>query len=105
FFSSIDYLHVCSGIFFFQAEDGIRDRNVTGVQTCALPILKKAIISNAKTASKTPIGSTIIPSHFNIFAGRVFNFDWRKSGIITVGPVTMNKPPITNATAQDSPAI
>src|SRR5699024_12872310 len=26
-------------MFFFQAEDGIRDRNVTGVQTCALPIL------------------------------------------------------------------
>src|SRR5699024_12003361 len=25
-------------MFFFQAEDGIRDRNVTGVQTCALPI-------------------------------------------------------------------
>src|SRR5207249_8427100 len=24
--------------YFFQAEDGIRDRNVTGVQTCALPI-------------------------------------------------------------------
>src|SRR5207249_6302320 len=24
--------------FFFQAEDGIRARNVTGVQTCALPI-------------------------------------------------------------------
>src|SRR5699024_11247674 len=29
----------CSWCFFFlQAEDGIRDRNVTGVQTCALPI-------------------------------------------------------------------
>src|SRR5437868_8215449 len=27
-------------IFFFQAEDGIRDRNVTGVQTCALPICR-----------------------------------------------------------------
>src|SRR5688572_32054578 len=26
-------------IFFFQAEDGIRDLTVTGVQTCALPIL------------------------------------------------------------------
>src|SRR5207249_8756250 len=26
--------------FFFQAEDGIRDRNVTGVQTCALPIFR-----------------------------------------------------------------
>src|SRR5215467_3018956 len=28
--------------FFFQAEDGIRDYKVTGVQTCALPILKEA---------------------------------------------------------------
>src|SRR5262249_59152095 len=27
-----------SGFFFFQAEDGIRDWSVTGVQTCALPI-------------------------------------------------------------------
>src|ERR1039457_2415283 len=27
-----------SGFFFFQAEDGIRDYKVTGVQTCALPI-------------------------------------------------------------------
>src|SRR5699024_11329561 len=31
--------NVMVSIFFFQAEDGIRDRNVTGVQTCALPIL------------------------------------------------------------------
>src|SRR2546428_8054385 len=29
-------------IFFFQAEDGIRDLIVTGVQTCALPISSKA---------------------------------------------------------------
>src|SRR5205807_5923436 len=28
--------------FFFQAEDGIRDYKVTGVQTCALPILNGA---------------------------------------------------------------
>src|SRR5437762_10028949 len=27
--------------FFFQAEDGIRDTSVTGVQTCALPILEE----------------------------------------------------------------
>src|SRR3712207_9580798 len=27
-----------SAVFFFQAEDGIRDIGVTGVQTCALPI-------------------------------------------------------------------
>src|SRR3989449_5480727 len=29
---------VCLFFFFFQAEDGIRDVAVTGVQTCALPI-------------------------------------------------------------------
>src|SRR5438132_9384852 len=29
-----------AGLFFFQAEDGIRDHCVTGVQTCALPISK-----------------------------------------------------------------
>src|SRR3712207_3625658 len=29
--------------FFFQAEDGIRDIGVTGVQTCALPILISAV--------------------------------------------------------------
>src|SRR3712207_3804727 len=29
---------MCEGFFFFQAEDGIRDIGVTGVQTCALPI-------------------------------------------------------------------
>src|SRR5262249_59539624 len=29
-------------IFFFQAEDGIRDWSVTGVQTCALPIFRPA---------------------------------------------------------------
>src|SRR5260370_18078941 len=29
-------------VFFFQAEDGIRDSSVTGVQTCALPILTGA---------------------------------------------------------------
>src|SRR3712207_5342149 len=30
----------CGVLFFFQAEDGIRDIGVTGVQTCALPILR-----------------------------------------------------------------
>src|SRR5688572_16431268 len=30
--------HAIDSTFFFQAEDGIRDLTVTGVQTCALPI-------------------------------------------------------------------
>src|SRR6267154_5445187 len=33
-------IDVCLFFFFFQAEDGIRDGRVTGVQTCALPILR-----------------------------------------------------------------
>ena len=31
-------------IFFFQAEDGIRDTSVTGVQTCALPICPPVVL-------------------------------------------------------------
>ena len=34
--NNISFVHVL--FFFFQAEDGIRDYKVTGVQTCALPI-------------------------------------------------------------------
>src|SRR5699024_3507006 len=54
--------------FFFQAEDGIRDRNVTGVQTCALPIswpsaaapskCRRAAASAAATRSKLVLRDT-----------------------------------------------
>src|SRR5256886_11859695 len=37
-----DVARYCS--FFFQAEDGIRDLTVTGVQTCALPISLQAAL-------------------------------------------------------------
>src|SRR3989442_8600742 len=37
-FRSWCLLFLCLFFFFFQAEDGIRDADVTGVQTCALPI-------------------------------------------------------------------
>ena len=39
---------VCVFFFFFQAEDGIRDRLVTGVQTCALPIFQDRVRSIGK---------------------------------------------------------
>src|SRR5207249_7174123 len=39
--------------FFFQAEDGIRDRNVTGVQTCALPILSMAAAWSLRASTTT----------------------------------------------------
>src|SRR5437762_5473151 len=38
FFFFLYYFLVYFFFFFFQAEDGIRDTSVTGVQTCALPI-------------------------------------------------------------------
>src|SRR5437870_10643296 len=37
--------------FFFQAEDGIRDGHVTGVQTCALPILNRTATRLAQRAA------------------------------------------------------
>src|SRR5690606_39669952 len=44
-------------LFFFQAEDGIRDFHVTGVQTCALPIyrLENLGFFNAEVVSDTSI--------------------------------------------------
>src|SRR5437879_13740629 len=40
-------------VFFFQAEDGIRDTSVTGVQTCALPIWRIHAVPWLRT-SETP---------------------------------------------------
>src|SRR6266487_6218004 len=40
-----DELYDFFDFFFFQAEDGIRDGRVTGVQTCALPISKPSFAS------------------------------------------------------------
>src|SRR5207244_7722236 len=45
----------CTLIFFFQAEDGIRDDLVTGVQTCALPISER-LPGDAVDALHTRVG-------------------------------------------------
>src|SRR2546427_8837919 len=43
------YLYLSSiFFFFFQAEDGIRDLTVTGVQTCALPISNRSASDGAR---------------------------------------------------------
>src|SRR5258707_2982864 len=58
--SRFDALSVCVRLVFFQAEDGIRDIGVTGVQTCALPILpafslgKDQVICNGETIVLKP---------------------------------------------------
>src|SRR5690625_5927875 len=48
-------------IFFFQAEDGIRDGHVTGVQTCALPI------STSDASSSMIVHNSIILGEINNF--------------------------------------
>ena len=54
--------------FFFQAEDGIRDDLVTGVQTCALPIclpLRETFHHQPKNSN-----NNVIVFHFNAFANK-----------------------------------
>src|SRR5690625_347037 len=53
-------------IFFFQAEDGIRDGHVTGVQTCALPILGAttvAFLDTHPSVAPERTSSPISPAH------------------------------------------
>src|SRR6266700_6876763 len=56
--------------FFFQAEDGIRDFHVTGVQTCALPICHCcAITCTSTTEPGFHEVSDTLPDGFQIGAG------------------------------------
>src|SRR5499427_351286 len=51
--------------FFFQAEDGIRDHCVTGVQTCALPIWDRDPRAGGRLAARIAIrrGVPAVPPH------------------------------------------
>src|SRR6185369_8136528 len=46
---------------FFQAEDGIRDSSVTGVQTCALPIFAPAPAPAVVTAPEYEVPRALVP--------------------------------------------
>src|SRR3712207_8885976 len=50
------------GFFFFQAEDGIRDIGVTGVQTCALPIFAFPSISGSGISPPAGLGDVLFVS-------------------------------------------
>src|SRR5688572_31814731 len=52
---------MCVFFFFFQAEDGIRDLTVTGVQTCALPICGYAQTMRTFASSTKRCGSAWPP--------------------------------------------
>src|SRR5207253_5608463 len=68
--------------FFFQAEDGIRDGHVTGVQTCALPIstvsLGTALTNDSTIVFKTNWKTSLIMrflSSWNFFISGFFLLD------------------------------
>src|SRR5256885_12231302 len=52
--------------FFFQAEDGIRDYKVTGVQTCALPILRKGWLPMATTRGDRLFIGLLLAAYVNL---------------------------------------
>src|SRR5699024_1614662 len=60
-------------IFFFQAEDGIRDRNVTGVQTCALPISRE----EAEKVAQGYVDGTMEPDGFAYDGAAVYDLEQR----------------------------
>src|SRR5688500_17439403 len=57
--------------FFFQAEDGIRDYKVTGVQTCALPISEN--LTDAQAEGMYPAATAGLAVHLLRRRGRVLH--------------------------------
>src|SRR5690625_5376400 len=80
-------------LFFFQAEDGIRDGHVTGVQTCALPILSIPFIRITEQCSSMKvfeIRELFLICHFKrgLKIGRA---SCRERVWISVGAVSLKK--------------
>src|SRR2546423_2024732 len=50
--------------FFFQAEDGIRDKLVTGVQTCALPISVGSLLAAWLSHGRIALFPTLVGAFF-----------------------------------------
>src|SRR3712207_965955 len=73
-------LRVCTKDFFFQAEDGIRDIGVTGVQTCALPIcaIPRTSVTKPGVSSRAPPTRTSAPSMTSRAGGRPARNAWVK---------------------------
>src|SRR5688572_31146054 len=58
--SSVFMRNIQIYIFFFQAEDGIRDLTVTGVQTCALPISRWEHTTAARIGAVDPTSNILL---------------------------------------------
>src|SRR6266542_5196668 len=88
-------------IFFFQAEDGIRDATVTGVQTCALPIFAKVagVSAQMTPGARAPLDS----SYFKRMAAIEFAVKYddgvgaglHEADIVLVGVSRTSKTPLS----------
>src|SRR5215211_8364446 len=91
---------MCSVVFFFffQAEDGIRDHCVTGVQTCALPIL--TIVSTRVADLSTALELPPVPAALEEIRRVVSVFRELRSGVTEDGRTKIKSPSGTLSTAE-----
>src|SRR2546425_10291750 len=91
--------------FFFQAEDGIRDKLVTGVQTCALPISIAAAAFIAIFAFHAPFPAIVIAAAIiGYFGGRFAPQYFAVGDGHRAAPGSFGPPPIDDDTPTPAPA-
>src|SRR5689334_10914283 len=106
-------VHVLFCFFFFQAEDGIRDGTVTGVQTCALPILSRILLLGGDGGLEYRLGqfpgnvlvpvaaATVERSDFDI---RALLVDEHVPDIVVLGPQVSRQTAMSLASMLDAMA-
>src|SRR5438034_11146561 len=84
--------------FFFQAEDGIRDHCVTGVQTCALPIFDvddsaalRAYATRLMLPENAPAVAAVLLAIVQGFVAKIGRASCRERVYISVVAVVINK--------------
>src|SRR5205807_3518755 len=93
-------IHGRKAFFFLQAEDGIRDYKVTGVQTCALPILSVTV--NAPSTVRMQVKLSPVAT-FGMAASRLVPV----SKVSATAPVTVCSisPPNSAAAVRDRKSV
>src|SRR5690625_4306439 len=88
----VDLLHVFVFFFFFQAEDGIRDGHVTGVQTCALPISEVTVNKTDNSYNQhmhvlLAVESTYFKNTENYISQKQWTSFWKRAMKLDYDPI------------------
>src|SRR2546429_9635254 len=89
------WLVFCVYVFFFQAEDGIRDVAVTGVQTCALPICFPIFLPSSRSKFWQPWS---IPN-FSNSCGSIRSWDFLRTPTMAATATRRDAMPLGSRTA------